>query len=142
MFRINFLVACLVVALAACSGNDYPKQDSKNELEKEIHYINELEKETYYRITVNDNVGFIDANGKIKIEPQFDEAYNIFTEGVCYAEIGNRKGLIDVEGNFIVEFADTVINVNNFINGWVSSNCQLVYLLSLPLNANEFQGPS
>ena len=88
MFKINFLVTCIVVALAAaCSGNDSPKQDSKNELEKE----------TYYKITVNDKVGFIDANGKIKIEPQFDDAYDIFTEDVCYAEIGNRKGLIDIE---------------------------------------------
>lgn len=123
MFRINFLVTCLVVALAACSGNDYPKQDSKNELEKEIYYKNELEKETYYKITVNDKVGFIDANGKIKIEPQFDEAYDIFTEDVCYAKIGNRKGLIDVEGNFIVEFADTVTKVNNFINGFARYHC-------------------
>lgn len=109
MYRINFLVTCLIVTLvASCSGNDSPKQDSKNELEKE----------TYYKITVNDKVGFIDANGKIKIEPQFDEAYDIFTEDVCYAKIGNRKGLIDVEGNFIVELADTVTNVNNFTNGF------------------------
>ena len=115
MFRIIFLVTALIAALlASCSSNDSPKQSSKNELGKG----------TYYRITVNDRVGFIDANGKIKIEPQFDEAYNVFTEDICYAEIGDKKGLIDVEGNFIVELADTVTNVNNFINGFARYHCE------------------
>jgi S1-C subfamily serine protease len=116
MFRIIFLVTALIAALlASCSSNDSPKQSSKNELGKG----------TYYKITVNDRVGFIDANGKIKLEPQFDDAYDIFTEDVCYAEIGNRKGLIDIEGNFIVELADTVTHVNNFINGFAKYRCGL-----------------
>lgn len=110
MCRINFLVSVLMIALlVSCSGNESNRQDSKNG--------------TYYRITVNDKQGFIDANGKIIIEPQFDYAYNRFTEDVCYAEVGNRRGLIDISGNFIIELADSVEYVLNFVNGFAKYNC-------------------
>lgn len=110
MCRINFLVSVLMIALlVSCSGNESNRQDSKNG--------------TYYRISVNDKQGFIDANGKIIIEPQFDYAYNIFTEDVCYAEVGNRRGLIDISGNFIIELADSVEYVYDFVNGFAKYNC-------------------
>lgn len=110
MCRINFLVSVLMIALlVSCSGNESNRQDSKNG--------------TYYRISVNDKQGFIDANGKIIIEPQFDYAYDRFTEDVCYAKIGDRQGFINLEGNFVVELADSVTRVYDFVNGFAKYSC-------------------
>lgn len=116
MCIFKFIFAVLTASLlASCSGNGIQKKNGKDELLKP----------SYYKVTVNDKVGFIDANGKIVIEPQFDDAHEVFTEDVCYAEIGDRRGLIDMEGNFIVELADTVTHVNNFINGFAKYRCGL-----------------
>lgn len=111
MCRFRSVIAvCVIALLVSCSSN-CALNDS------------ETPKASYYKITVNDKAGFIDANGKIIIEPQFDYAYDIFTEDVCYARVGDRQGLIDQEGNFIVELADSVECVYDFINGFAKFNC-------------------
>ncbi len=58
---------------------------------------------TLYKIMVGDKYGFIDEHGKIVIEPQFDFAGDYFSEGVCFAVLGEQEGLIDSTGNFIVK---------------------------------------
>lgn len=122
MRGFKFIIAVLTTALlVSCSGQDSSKENSENELGKRTYY----KKGSYYRITVNDKVGFMDASGKIIIEPQFDDASYTFTEDVCYAMIGDRQGLINKEGNFIVELSDTVTNVQNFVNGFAKYNCGL-----------------
>ena len=111
MCRFRSVIAvCVIALLVSCSSN-CALNDS------------ETPKASYYKITVNDKAGFIDANGKIIIEPQFDYAYDRFTEDVCYARVGDRQGLIDQDGNFIVELADSVEYVYNFINGFAKFNC-------------------
>lgn len=77
-----------------------------------------------YRILVADKYGFMDENGKIVIEPQFEWAY-LFSEGVCFARIGERRGLIDSTGTFTMEFGDTIHNVFYFVNGVSKIRCGL-----------------
>ena len=72
---------------------------------------------------VGDKYGFMDASGKIVIEPQFDDANNFFSEGVCFVKTENRRGLIDKTGAFIVVLPDTVEYVGEFKGGWYGSRC-------------------
>ena len=104
---ICFICLMILCIFASCSNNT-PFNGHDNLL---------------YRIRVGDNYGFMDERGKIVIEPQFDDAYTHFTEGVCYAETGDRIGLIDRSGGFIVEFPDSVLYVSNFIRGFARVNC-------------------
>ena len=45
--------------------------------------------------------GFIDASGRVRIEPQFDGALP-FTEGLAAVSIGKRWGFIDPSGKFVL----------------------------------------
>ncbi|MCQ2312884.1 MAG: WG repeat-containing protein [Paludibacteraceae bacterium] len=70
-----------------------------------------------YRILVGEKYGFINSNGQIIIEPQYDYAYDYFSDGVCYVKIGEKNYLIDEDGNFIKEIPDSVENVFEFTDG-------------------------
>lgn len=100
MKEIKFLLASLTLCLlAACNQNA------------------EIEDDNLYRIMVGDKYGFMDAGGKIVIEPQFDDANELFSEGVCFVKTENRKGLIDKTGVFVVVLPDTVDYVGDFKGG-------------------------
>lgn len=70
-----------------------------------------------YRILVGDKYGFMNAQGKVVIEPQFDKANLFFYEDVCFAEIGQKKGLIDRTGSFIVNIDSTIYSVTPAVKG-------------------------
>ena len=69
------------------------------------------------RVLIGEKYGYINEDGKIVIEPQFDEAYIRFTEGLCYAQMGDRRGFIDESGLFSIELPDSVSSCYNFVNG-------------------------
>lgn len=55
-------------------------------------------------IVQNGKTGFIDATGKIIIQPQFDDVSNFFEGRARFIEIDKKTwGLIDGEGNIVVE---------------------------------------
>ena len=84
------LVAMMLFAIASCTSNTKVAEKS----------------DALYRILVGEKYGFIDERGIIVVEPQFDNAYTEFTEGICFAQIGDRRGLIDRSGSFTMEFAE------------------------------------
>ena len=106
LFIVSAMMLCVLVS---CTSN--------------ITNTKEEKKSSLYRILVADKFGFIDEHGKIVIEPQFDDAYTLFSEGVCFARIGERRGLIDNTGTFIMEFGDSVRMVSNFIKGLSRISC-------------------
>ena len=91
MRKLNILIL-LLCFIAACSSH---KADEDTHL---------------YRILVGDKYGFMDAKGRIVIEPQFDEANLYFYKDVCFAKIGQKCGLIDKTGSFVVNFDSTVVS--------------------------------
>lgn len=89
-----WIVAC--VLLTACTSQNNNKNTGWHEL---------------YRINVGGKYGFINEKGNIIIEPQYDDANFFFADSLCYAVIADRRGLINPDGNFVVD-------LNNNIN-WV-----------------------
>lgn len=95
MKTINlFVLTVIFLAIAACASSDRETNIESKEL---------------YRIQVGGKCGFINENGKLVIEPQFDRAYFFFSDSVCFAQVGKRKGLINSNGEYIAEL-DTTIN--------------------------------
>lgn len=68
------------------------------------------------RVKIGDKFGFINETGDIVIEPQFDNAYHYFTDGVCFAELEGKKCLINNEGLIIRELSDSINWIYEFIN--------------------------
>ena len=96
------LLAAFCMTVAACS------QQKPTEAEND---------QVLYRIQVGGKCGYINERGGLVIDPQFDRAYWVFGDGVCYAEVGDRHGLINTAGEFVAEL-DTSINwICNFRNG-------------------------
>jgi len=95
-------IAAVFLMAVACSSKENEKTIESKEL---------------YRIQVGGKCGFINENGQLVIEPQFDNAYWRFGDSVCFAEIGERKGLINVNVDFVAELDNSVSWVQYFKNG-------------------------
>ena len=104
LFIYNLLFMTFCVMTSSCS--------SKSEV-----YTDNAESQELYRIQVGGKCGFINELGKLAIEPQFDWAYWCFSDGVCYAENGERKGLINTDGEFILDLDNSIYRVRGFQNG-------------------------
>lgn len=108
---MTWAIICLTSIMTSCTINSTKSkqiEDDPNQL---------------YRILVGEKYGYIDENGQVIIEPQFDESFIKFTDGVCFARIGEHKGLIDTNGNFIVDLPDSVLWVYNFHNNFSNVWC-------------------
>lgn len=96
-------LAVFTMFVSACSSNNDYNKGEWSEL---------------YRINVGGKYGFINENGDIVIEPQFDEAFFNFKKGeVCFARTGERRGLINTEGEFVVELDKGINFVWSYRNG-------------------------
>lgn len=76
-----------------------------------------LDNRDLYRVRIGSKCGFINERGKLVIEPQFDDAHLLFGDGVCFAVSGERKGLINSEGVFVVEIDNSIDWIYRFNNG-------------------------
>ena len=73
---------------------------------------------------VGDKYGFMDYKGNIIIDPLFDYANILFSEGLCFVKIGNRRGFIDTTGNLCLELADSIDNATDFVKGLSIVECK------------------
>ncbi len=93
----------IISIISACSTSNNQKGTEWHEL---------------YRINVGGKYGFINENGDIIIEPQFDLAIWCFkSTEVCFAKIGDRKGLINANGEFVAELDKDISFVWLYQNG-------------------------
>ena len=71
-----------------------------------------------YRINVGGKYGFINENGDIVIDPQFDFTGDQFkADNLCFAIAGERIGLINVNGEFVTELNNGIFVFWEFQNG-------------------------
>lgn len=102
MKTINlFVLTVIFFAIAACASSDRETNIESKEL---------------YRIQVGGKCGFINENGKLMIEPQYDMAFCFFSDSVCFAQVGERKGLINSNGEYIVDLETTIGGILQFKN--------------------------
>ena len=99
----NLLLAAICIMVESCSTNN--NSGIKNPVSHEL-----------YRIQVGGKCGFINEYGKLVIEPQFDRAYWQFTDSVCFVTVGERHGLINTDGDFVVELDSSIDWVKWFQN--------------------------
>ena len=97
-FRLNLVVVITAFLINACTSNEMP------------------ERTNLYRIMVGDKYGFIDDNGSVVIDPQFDGALD-FSEGLCAVKAGDRKGYINKHGDFVIEIETDNTRIHNFVEG-------------------------
>lgn len=105
----SLMIAICVIAVTSCSYNNGDKSGESHEL---------------YRIYVGDKYGFMNEKGEIVIEPQFDMAFFYFSEGVCFAQMGGRSGLINENGEYIADLDKDISWVMQFSNG--DAVCQTI----------------
>ena len=95
-----FVLAITYLVIVSCSNENEWNIDNKE----------------LYRIQVEGKIGFINEKGKLVIDPQFDDAHPFFSDSVCFAKIGERKGLINTRGELVAELDSTIATVNDFMN--------------------------
>lgn len=93
------LLVLIIHSFMSCI-NEKNAEDSQNNL---------------YRILVGEKYGFINAEGNIVIEPQYDDASLYFSNGLCFAKLGDKQYLINNKGTVISELADSITEVGNFV---------------------------
>lgn len=103
LVKLILTVSTIICLFSACSRQEEKSQDTN-----------------LYRILVADKYGFIDANGNVKIEPQFDRANITFSEGLCFVKNGDRCGYIDTTGSFVFELEDELFCGFDFKNGYAT----------------------
>ncbi len=59
--------------------------------------------QTLFPVKTADKWGFIDIAGAVKIQPQYDAVDLFDTSGLCVVELNNKVGLINLEGNTIID---------------------------------------
>jgi len=99
LVAIGFLISC----------TSKPKEKSDNEQFEEIlndprvnsREVGEREGIKYFQVMQNGKTGFRDLDGKIVIEPKFDNA-EMFSEGLSTVKVDNKYGLIDENGNYVL----------------------------------------
>lgn len=75
-------------------------------------------------VKIDGKFGYINKQGKIVIEPQFDEA-GYFNEGLAKVKIGEKSGFIDQDGKFIIELKIDPIFVEPFSEGLAKVSVKL-----------------
>ncbi|MGW4892275.1 WG repeat-containing protein [Kitasatospora sp. NPDC004240] len=65
------------------------------------------------RVDDGDPCGFIDRSGRMVIEPRFDEAHPFGSGGSAPVRVGDRWGLIDTAGEWVVEPVHPLLNAFN-----------------------------
>lgn len=117
---LSLILLTLVISfIASCSVEDNMNNTEGTEL---------------YRIQVGGKYGFINEKGKLVIEPQYDEAFPFFNEGFCYAKNGERKGVINVNGDFVTELDTAITWVFPFTKGvavYIAENGKLGIITNL-----------
>lgn len=101
----------IIFQLFSCKSN--PKQKTNKEIFEEVlneprvnsKEVGEREGIKYFQVKKNGKTGFRDLDGNIAIKPIYDNA-EMFSEGLSTVQIGNKYGLIDEKGRYVLPLRD------------------------------------
>ena len=101
----------IIVGLISCKTKTKEKTDKEifeevlNDPRVNSKEVGEREGIKYFQVMENGKTGFRDLDGKIVIEPIYDNA-EMFSEGLSTVQIGNQYGLIDETGKYVLPLSD------------------------------------
>jgi hypothetical protein len=101
----------IIVGLFFCTPK--PKEKTDKEIFEEVlndprvnsKEVGEREGIKCFQVMENGKTGFRDLDGNIVIKPIYDNA-EMFSEGLSTVQIGNKYGLIDETGRYVLSFRD------------------------------------
>lgn len=80
-------------------------------------------------IKTNDKWGYINKQGKVIIQPKFEDAYNFGLDGLAGVKLNNKYGFIDKNGKFVIPpIFDYVLKPFNCGLAYVQQNGQVGYI--------------
>ena len=98
--------AWLIFMLLLACNNDKKKADNFeniiNDPRVNSKKVGEENGIKYFQIIKDGKTGFRDLDGKIVIEPKFDDA-EMFSEGYSAVKVGNKWGLINEKGEYVIK---------------------------------------
>ena len=109
-YWLKIVVAILMSLFCACTSNKQETTEDTN----------------LYRIMVGDKYGFMDSQGNIVIEPQYNYANSLFSEeGFCFVTTDDRRGFINRTGTFVLELGNSIKFTvgNDFVDGMITVCC-------------------
>ena len=101
----------IIVGLISCKTKTKEKSDKEifeevlNDPRVNSKEVGEREGIKYFQVMENGKTGFRDLNEKIVIKPIYDNA-EMFSEGLSTVQIGNKYGLIDETGKYVLPLSD------------------------------------
>ena len=102
--KFRFLSFLIFIFLFSCDNNSSDKQDFENTLSdssvnsKEVGERNGIK---FFQVMRNGKTGFRNLDGKIVIEPIYDDA-EMFSEGYSSVEVNKKWGSINEKGKYII----------------------------------------
>lgn len=117
---LGLLFFIVIGFLISCKTKQKEKSDKEifaeilNDPRVNSKEVGEREGIKYFQVIKNGKTGFRNLDGKIVIEPKFDDA-EMFSEGYSCVRIGDKYGLIDENGNYILPLQsyESLGNIHN-----------------------------
>jgi hypothetical protein len=111
--KIVSIIGLIVIIPGLLSCESKPKEKSDSEVFEEVlndpqvnsKEVGEREGIKYFQVMKNGKTGFRDLDGNITIKPIYDNA-EMFSEGLSTVQIGNKYGLIDEKGRYVLPLRD------------------------------------
>lgn len=111
--KIVFIIGLIAIIVGHISCKTKPKEKSDKEIFEEVlndprvnsKEVGEKEGIKYFQVMENGKTGFRDLDGNIVIKPIYDNA-EMFSEELSTVQIGNKYGLIDETGKYVVALRD------------------------------------
>lgn len=111
--KVATIIGLIPIIVGLLSCNTKPKEKTDKEIFEEVlndprvnsKEVGEREGIKYFQIMENGKTGFRDLDGNIVIKPIYDNA-EMFSEGLSTVQIGNKYGLIDEAGRYVLALRD------------------------------------
>jgi hypothetical protein len=111
--KLVIIIGLIAIVVGLFSCKTKPKEKTDKEIFEEVlndprvnsKEVGKREGIKYFQVMENGKTGFRDLDGNIVIKPIYDNA-EMFSEGLSTVQIGNKYGLIDETGRYVLPLRD------------------------------------